>query len=221
MPPDPGVSQIYSLEIQSLEHNLLEMASRVEVMIGQAVDSLVQLDAELAHAVLEEDDEIDQLDMDIETRCLRILASRHPEGADLRTLGTAIKMTTDIERIGDLAGDIAKCGLKIEKEMGASTFVDIPKVANLARGMFRAAIEAYVRHDPALLDSIAEQEAQVDALYRDLRGQIHEHMRDYPDEVVAASWMLLAIHHIERIADHALNIAERVSYTITGRLKPL
>lgn len=211
-----------SQTLQAIEHSLLEMASRAEIMVAAAVESLVHLDAPAARAVMAADDALDRLDIDVETRCLQLLAHTDAgAGIDLRFLGTAIKMSTDIERVGDLAVDIAKCGLKIEAELGSTDTIDLPRIAGVARSMLRHAIEAYVKRDLGLVHVVAEQEIEVDALYRDLRGQLHAAMLREPAEAVSASWLLLALHHIERIADHALNIAERVGFAITGHLEPL
>lgn len=210
-----------SEEMSALEHALLEMASRVEGMLALAVESLVELNSEKAMQVLERDDEIDERDLEIENRCLRLLVLQHPTASDFRTVGTALKMITDIERIGDLSVDVAKAGMKIEKEMGSSTVVDIPRIASICRAMIRQSIEAFVRRDLELVNQVVQQDDEVDRLYRELREQIHAHMRTYPDSVVSDSWLLLAIHHLERIADHAVNIAERVSFMVTGRMDDL
>lgn len=212
---------IFSATLKDLEHDLLEMGSLVETMAGEAVDALVRLDPEGAMEVIKRDDDIDARDLDIESRCIRLLALQHPMASDLRAVGTAMKMITDLERVGDLAVDIAKIALKIEKELGHTEYIDIPQMASVARSMVRHALEAYVKRDLGLVESVIGQDDEVDALYRSLRGQIHEHMRSQPGDVVSASWLLLAIHHIERIADHAVNIAERVSYMVTGRFEQL
>lgn len=208
-------------EIQKLEHELLEMAALAEAMVGSAVSSLVNLDHEMAMSVLEQDDAIDEKDFAIETFCLKLLAFQQPTASDFRVVGTAIKMITDIERIGDLAVDIAKAGLKIEKELGSSTIVDIPKIATLCSAMIRQSLEAFVKRDLQLVHSVVENDDRVDQLYRELRDQIHGHMRSSPEAVVSDSWLLLAVHHLERIADHAVNIAERVSFMVTGDLNDL
>lgn len=211
----------FAQEMQELEHDLIEMASRAESMIGQAAQSLAELDTSLAFEVIRRDDEIDEKDIAIEGRCLKLLALQQPMASDLRVIGTVIKAITDIERVGDLAVDIAKTALKIEKELGDTSYVDILRMSNVARGMFRSAIEAFVRRDVDLVREVCAQDDEVDDLYRELRKQIHDVMRTQPDQVVSASWLLLAIHHIERIADHAVNIAERVAFMVTGNLEQL
>lgn len=211
----------FDSEIRALEHDLLEMGSRAESMLAQAVEAIARLDVELAHQVILRDDEIDERELKIENHCLRLLALQQPMAGDLRTIGTAMKMITDIERIGDLSVDIAKIALKIEKEMGTSDAIDIPRMAALARTMLRDSMEAYVRRDLDLVARVCQKDDEVDDLYRQLRGQLHDHMKNHPEDVVVASWLLLAIHHVERIADHSVNIAERVSFMVTGRLVQL
>jgi phosphate transport system protein len=211
----------YNEDLKALEHMLLEMGSLAETMVGNAVDSMMHLDADLAIEVIRMDDEVDERDLEIETRCLRLLALQSPTGVDLRTIGTAMKMITDLERVGDLAVDIAKAGMKIEKELGSPSVVDVPKMSAICRSMLRQALEAFVKRDADLVAEVVAKDDSVDQMYRDLREQIHEHMRHSPEAVVSDSWLLLTIHHLERVADHAVNIAERVSFVLTGRLEQL
>lgn len=211
----------FDQELESLEHDLLEMGSRAEQMVAGAVDALCRLDSQLAMDVIVMDDEIDQRDLDIEARCLRILALQQPMARDLRVIGTAIKMITDIERIGDLSVDIAKIALKVEKEFGTSGCIDLPRIASVARNMIRVALEAFVRRDLELVREVARLEDTVDDLYRQLRAQIFDSMRNHPEGVVVDGWLLMAIHHVERIADHAVNIAERVAFMETGELRQI
>jgi len=203
-------------EMRDLEHDLLDMGSRAEAMVSQSVDSLAGLDTALAFEVIRRDDDIDERDLDIENRCLKLLALQQPMAGDLRVIGTVMKLIVDIERVGDLAVDIAKITLKVDNEMGDTGFIDLPKMGNVARNMFRDSLEAFVRRDLSLVQNVIDKDDLADSLYRDLRGQIHERMRNHPDDVVSASWLLLAIHHLERIADHACNIAERVEFMVTG-----
>jgi len=197
------------------------MASIAELMVGQSVEALATLDTQLAMSVILRDDEVDQRDLSIEERCVRLLALQQPMAGDLRIIGTAMKMITDIERIGDLAVDVAKIALKIEHEYGQVGFIDLPRMANSARSMFRQALEAYVRKDLDLVREVCNRDEEVDEQYRELRTQIFANMRANPDMVVSDAWLLLAIHHVERIADHAVNIAERVAFMVTGEFKQL
>lgn len=210
--------QMYIAQLTELENELLDMANRSEIMVDRAIKALVDLDKQAAFEVMQSDDEIDRRDLEIEQRCLKLLALQQPIGTDLREIGTIMKIITDIERIGDLAVDIAKIGIKIDTEMGSTSYIDMPRIGDVARQMMREAIQAFVQRDVSRLSHIAELEDQVDALYRDFRQQVHEYMVKNPDQVISASWMLLAVHHVERIADHALNIGERVGFMVTGNL---
>lgn len=211
----------FAQEKEALEHDVIEMIARAEAMFDKAVVALKTLDRKLAHEAMSLDDAIDRQDLEIEERCLRLLALQQPMAGDLREIGTVIKMITDIERIGDLSVDIAKIALKIEKELGHADYVDIPKMAAFARSMLNEVVQAFARRDTSRFAFIAELEDQVDNLYRDLRDQIHNYMRSKPEEVVAASWLLLALHHIERVADHAVNMTERIGFMVTGELRQL
>lgn len=213
--------QAFVSELQKLEHDMVDMGSRAESMVGQAVDALVRLDRAAALQVLQRDDEIDERDLVIENGCLRLLALQQPMGQDLRTVGTVMKVITDLERVADLAVDIAKIGMKIEKELGSSTVVDVPKMASVARSMLRMALQGFIKRDLEIVKQVAAMDDDVDQLYRELREQIHDDMRTHPHQVVSDSWLLLAIHHLERIADHAVNISERVAFMVTGQLEQL
>ncbi len=211
----------YVAQLQDLEHEMIDMAARAEQMVLDAVHALTILDVDLATSVLHADDAVDALDLDIENRCIRLLALQGPTGRDLRTIGSALKIITDIERIGDLACDIAKIALKIDGDGGSPSIIDLPRMANTVSLMFREAIEAYVHRDPERVAHVADLENEVDAFYRDLRNQVFRHMTADPNQLVSDGWLLLAVHHLERIADHALNIAERVTFIMTGELRQL
>lgn len=212
---------VLAQQITEVEQQLLAMSSRADEMVGKAVEALITLEPQTAVSVLALDDEIDILDIQIEESCLRILALQQPMASDLREIGTVMKIITDVERIGDLSVDIAKAALKIEKELGQTDYVDFHLMASVARSMFRDSLVAFVKRDLEMVASVIQRDDEVDDMYRALRNQIHDRMRESPDEVVAFSWMLLAIHHIERVADHAVNIAERVAFMATGKFEQL
>lgn len=213
--------QTFLDDLKTLEQQLVEMASLAEKSLALAVESLTKMDAAMAHEAIESDDEIDRIDLEIEHHCLRILALQQPMATDLRIVGTCMKMITDIERVGDLAVDIAKITLKLQAEMGDPSAIDIPRMATLARRMLRESTEAFVKRDLDRVTQVVEADEEMDSLFRDTRSQLHDLMRKHPDRVVEASWMLLAIHHLERVGDHATNIAERVYFMETGRLENL
>ncbi|MBS1721750.1 MAG: phosphate signaling complex protein PhoU [Armatimonadetes bacterium] len=211
---------LYTREMGELEEGVLDMASRSESMVTRAVDALQRLDTGLAREVLSDDDEVDILELMLEQKCLRLLALQQPIASDLREIGSVIKIITDIERIGDLAVDIAKICLKLEREMGNANYVDIPLMANVTRQMIRHATQMFVKKEAEQIHEVQKLEDRVDDLYRTIRNQVFDHMIKDPSDVVSAGWLLLAVHHIERIADHALNIAERCYFMVTGSIAP-
>ena len=210
--------QNFDRELAELEHELLEMASAVERMMADASQALIKLDPILARAAIEQDDAIDQMELAIESRCMMIIGLQNPAGADLRLVGACLKIITDLERCADLAVDLAKAALKIDNEHGRSDIIDLGKFATLCRKMLHESLEAYVRRDLDRVQQVAQLENEADGLYRELRAQVFLLMRRDPDFVVAHGWLFLAIHHLERIADHSVNIAERVHYMVTGDL---
>ena len=210
--------QNFDRELAELEHELLEMASAVERMMADASQALIKLDPELARQAINQDDAIDQMELAIESRCMMIIGLQNPAGADLRLVGACLKIITDLERCADLAVDLAKAALKIDNESGRSDIIDLGKFATLCRKMLHESLEAYVRRDLERVQQVADLENEADGLYRELRAQVFLLMRRDPDFVVAHGWLFLAIHHLERIADHSVNIAERVHYMVTGDL---
>lgn len=204
----------FGQSLTDIEHDLLEMASRAELMFVRSIDALSRLDEQLAKEVMASDDKVDAIDERVETRCLQLLSSSRPEGSDLRLVGAALKMVTDIERVGDLAVDIARAAIRIDRELGASGAVDLPRIAEISRTMFHQAIEAYVKKDIGLVTSVLENEELVDKLFEETRDQIHYLMRERSNDVVTLSLLLIALHDIERVADHAVNISERVTSLI-------
>ena len=209
---------LFVAQMQELENDLLAMVSRAESMVAKAVDSIIKLDTELAVQVFENDDEVDRYDAMIEEKCLRLLALQQPMASDLREVSTILKIITDVERIGDLAVDLAKITLKIDREVGDPTIVDLPVISDKARLMLREAVTAFVKRDVTYFNEIAGLEDEVDGYYRHIREQLFDYMRQNPSHAVSAAWLVFAVHHIERIADHAVNIAERVGFMVTGRL---
>ncbi len=213
--------QAFDAELNALETKVLAMASIVESMVADAVEALQRRDLERAEQVIKRDDEVDEMDVDIEAHCLRMIALQQPAGRDLRIIGTVMKMITDIERIGDYAVDIAKAARKIYQGHHEPPEVDIPRLSHIARRMLLDAIEAFVKRDLQLALQVCENDDNADAVYRQIRSQLQEIMRQHPEQVVPASWLLLIAHYLERIADHVTNIAERVWFMETGRLEHL
>lgn len=207
-------------EVTQIELDLLEMASRAELMVTRATEALLSLDNARADHVIASDDKVDELDSRIEASCLNFLAQGSSAvGADFIRVGTLLKIATDVERVGDLAVEIARCAKQIDHELGQTSHVDLNRLTALARSAFHFAVEAYVRKDLSLVRKAEESEELVDVMFHELQTQIHDMMRQKPEEVVALSFLLLGVNHLERIGDHAHNISARVAYLLTGELR--
>ena len=207
--------------LESLRHRLLEMGNAVDEMMATAMRALTEQSSELAELVIAADDKVDSLDIQIEAECMRLLALQQPMARDLRLIGTALKVITDLERIGDHAVDIAKAARKLSREPLYAPLVDLPKMGNSVRQMLEDSLSAFVNHDLPLVDRVVSADDEVDMMFHHLRDQLHEVMKRDPELVVQASYLLFVAHYLERIADHTVNIAERVYYVETGNLTQL
>lgn len=211
----------YDEELETLRHLLLKMGSQVDQMVGQSMDALTQQDVPLAEAVMRADDSVDDLDIQIESQCMRLIALQQPMARDLRLIGTAMKIITDLERIGDHAVDIAKVARKLARDSFYKPLVDLPKMSALVRGMLHDALEAFVTHDLTLVEKVVVADDEVDTLFHNIRSELHAAMERSSNLVVQASYLLFVAHYLERIADHTVNIAERVYYVETSSLAQL
>jgi phosphate transport system protein len=208
-------------QLDALRRQLLEMGSDADGMLAKAMRALTEQNVPLAEEVIAADDAMDSLDLQIETGCMRMIALQQPVARDLRLIGTALKIITDLERIGDHSVDIAKAARHLARETFFKPLVDIPRMAASVRQMLRDALASFVNHDLELVDKVVAADDEVDRMFHQLRNELHDFMRRDPSIVVQASWLLFVAHYLERIADHAVNIAERVYYVETGNLVQL
>lgn len=204
--------------LDAIHQDILRMGTLVEEAICNADRALSQQDLDLAHRVVAGDDTIDDLEQDIEAACVSLIALRRPLAGDLRAVTTALKVVTDLERMGDHATDIAEIALKIGAEPLIKPLIDIPRMSNMARQMVHESLDALVRRDAALARKVCQDDDPVDALYRDLYNELLVFTMHGGDTVRAgqALSLLFVARYLERIADHATNIAEQVVYLVTG-----
>jgi len=198
------------------------MGTLTGTMVRQAVDALQQNDVILAQGVLSQDEAVDELDRKIEAQCIRLLALQQPMARDLRQIEGALKVITDLERIGDHAVDIAKIARKMTQEFYLKQpLLDVGPLSQMALVMVHQSLEALVRHDLALAVKVCEDDDAVDDSFKALRDELLTLTQREPSHIFPASYLLLAVVYLERIADHATNIAERVYYIETGDRKLL
>ncbi|MDX1931502.1 MAG: phosphate signaling complex protein PhoU [Capsulimonadales bacterium] len=206
-------------ELELLRRRLLEMGTATEEIVRDAIIALTAQDMALAATIIPRDDIIDRMDLEIELMCLQLMARPQPLVQDLRLVGTALKVITDIERIGDHAVDIARVGQRMAREMVYKPLVDIPRMGDMAQAMLHDALEAFVHRDLRLVESVISADDEVDALYARMRRELQYTMQNDPNSVMQASYLLFVAHYIERMADHCCNIAERVAFMETGKLR--
>jgi phosphate transport system protein len=204
-------------ELKDLKEKLLEMASRAEEQIGRAVRSLKERKQDLACQVLDNEEAINRLDIEIDESAMRLLALRQPMAADLRFITSAMKIGSDLERIGDLAVNIAERTLEILKYPQLKPLLDIPRMAGLAQNMVRDVINAFVNGDADLAKNVCERDDQVDQLNNQIFRELLTYMLEDASTIHRAVDLILVGRHLERIADHATNIGEDVIYMIKGK----
>lgn len=208
-------------QLTALEHRLLDMGNLVVEMLDKSIIALSEQDTGIADEVIRLDDQVDDMDVEIEQSCMRLLALQQPMARDLRTIGTAMKVITDIERMGDHAVDLAKISKRLAKEKLFKPLVDIPRLAELAKVMVRESLEAFVKRDMDLVIKVCQDDDAVDALYNKLFHELLEFMQKDSKLVIQCTYLLFVTRFLERIADHATNVAERVAYMETGVLQQL
>jgi phosphate transport system protein len=204
-------------DLDNIRQTLLRMGGLVEGMIAGAMQSLVERDAVHAEAVIACDREVDQLEKDLDEACSLVLALRHPTARDLRFLVAVMKMATDLERMGDSAVNISQAVEVLNQEQPLKPYIDLPRLSEIARGMVRSSLDAFVSRDSAAALQVCKRDDEVDGLYRQLFRELLTYMMEDPKYVSRALHLLLIARNLERIADHATNVAEDVIFFVEGR----
>lgn len=216
-----AIRKSFEEQLQELQDDLLRMGRFVEGAVAKAMKALVTQNVALANEVIREDDIADDLDIEIMTKAMKLLALQQPMARDLRIIGTAMKIVTDLERIGDHAVDIAKMVRILAHETYFKPLVDIPRLAELALGMVHNALQAYVNRDIELAIQVCKDDDKVDELYESLFAELVDYMKRDPSLVEQATYLLFVAYFLERIADHATNTAEFTYFAEVGKLEQL
>ncbi|HME80509.1 MAG TPA: phosphate signaling complex protein PhoU [Candidatus Eremiobacteraceae bacterium] len=207
--------------LDETQQDTLRLGSLVEDATAKAVDALTRSDVKLADEILEGDDIVDDLCVRIETNCLNLLALQQPMASDLRTIAAMLDIIIDLERIGDHACDIAQITKNLSTEPQLKPFIDIPLMATTAREMLRESLDAFAQHSADIAHKVPEKDDEVDRLYRAVFKELIEFMAKDPRAISRGSNLILVALYLERIADHATNICERVVYMVEGVPKHL
>ena len=204
-------------ELEQLKTRLLEMGGLAEDRVRSAVEGLVGRDLPLVDRVLGGDVPINQLHIEIDSRCFKLLALYQPMAVDLRAIVSAVKINTDLERVGDLAINIAEAVRRYLRHPPVKELIDIPRMADLAQSMLRDSLDAYVRRDIALAQSVLNQDDELDALKTQVFRDLLTHMLQDPATIEPSLDLILISRHLERIGDHATNVAEDVIFMVSAR----
>ncbi len=209
--------QQYSNELESLRQEISRMGMLVRKATEDAVNSLANKDEALAQKVLIGDDVIDDLETEIEDKCMILIARQQPLAKDLRIIGTGLKIITDLERVGDHAFDIARIALRIGDQPLLKPLVDIPRMAELAEKMLSDSLEAYLNMDITLAQRVCLADDAVDDINQQIFRELLTYMMEDPRTIGRAMDLIFVARYLERIADHATNIAEWIIYLETGQ----
>ena len=204
-------------ELQTLRQRLLQMGAMVEERVHRAVKSLVNRRPEEAERVVSSDAEVNELQIDIDARCLRLLALQQPAASDLRLITSTMKINDDLERIGDQAVNIAENVLRRLPHPPLKPLIDIPRMAEIAERMTRDALDAFVRRDAELARDVLRRDDEVDDLKDQVFRELLTYMMADPGTIQRALSLILISRHLERIADHATNIAEGVVFFVEAK----
>jgi phosphate transport system protein len=208
----------FEKELAELKETLLGMAGRSESIVQKAIRALERRETDLAEQVFADDHAIDRMEIDIEERCLNLLALQQPLATDLRFITSALKISNDLERVGDHAVNIAGSAIRLNREPQLKPLVDIPRMERKATGMLREAIEAFVRHDAEAARKLVRKDDEVDQLNKQVFRELITYMIEDPQTITRALELILVGRNLERVADLATNVAEEVVFIAEARI---
>jgi phosphate transport system protein len=206
----------YDAELDELRHKLIQLGGKVESEIASSVRALTERDSKLAEQVLSADREVNRLEIAVDEACRRLLALRQPAASDLRLITTALKIVVDLERMGDLAVNIAERALDLNQSPPLPPVHDLTKLAQLCQSQLRAALDAFVDGDVAKAEAVIKGDDLLDAVYHKLFNDLLGLMMEDPRNIRRANSLLFVAKHLERLGDHATNVAEMVVYMVRG-----
>ena len=203
-------------ELEALQARLLEMGGLAEERVRAAVQGLVTRDLAIIEKVIRGDEPINELHVEVDSRCFTLLALFQPMATDLRAIVSAVKINTDLERVGDLAVNIAEAAQRYLNHPPVKKLIDIPQMGDIAQAMLRDALDAFVRHDTVLAQQVLTEDDRLDGLKSHVFRELLAYMLDDRATVEPALDLILVSRHLERIGDHATNIAEDVIFMVSA-----
>jgi phosphate transport system protein len=205
-------------ELDALKQTLLAMGGLVEDQIRRVMTALLERDSDLAREVIDRDRQVNAYDVEVDEKCVELLALHQPAAGDLRFITTAMKIVTDLERIGDQAVNIGQRTLELNAEPQLKPYIDLPRMAERAQRMVKESLDAFVARDTALARAVCAEDEAVDALKEQIFRELLTFMMSDPRTIPRALRLILISRFMERVADHATNIAEMVVYMVEGKM---
>jgi phosphate transport system protein len=213
----PHTDREYEGELLRLREQVILMGAEVEGMIADSIRSLLERDSALAHAVMDRDERVDQIEVQNDALCLSLLARRQPVASDLRFITTVLRIVRDLERAGDQAVNIAERVIELNDEPPLKAYVDLPRMAEGVQAMLRDALDALVNGDDVGAQNLIHRDDQIDALYDRINRVLLTYMMENPQNIFRATRLQSIAHNLERVSDHATNIAEMVVFYVQGK----
>ena len=211
----------YIEELDRLKRDVLNMGLLSKEAACKSIEALINKDLDLAKSIIKNNAVIDDLEFDIENRCMRLIALQQPMAADLRVIGTCLKIITDFDRISDVGGDIAEIVLRIGEEPFVKPLIDTPRMSELTQKMIEDGLKSFKSENIEVLGNFSERDDVVDGLYDQIRRELITIMIEKPNSIANASHLMFVAMYLERIGDHACNIASRIVYMVTGEKKKM
>ncbi len=205
-------------ELEALKQTLLAMGGLVEDQIHRVMRALIERDDALAQEVIDRDRRVNALDVEVDEKCVELLALHQPTAQDLRFITTAMKIVTDLERIGDQAVNIAQRAIELSREPQLKPYIDLPRMAEKAGRMVKESLDAFVSRDAGLARRVCAEDEEVDALKDQVFRELLTFMMEDPRTIPRAVRLILVSRFLERVADHGTNIAEMVIYLVEGKM---
>ncbi|HYX90506.1 MAG TPA: phosphate signaling complex protein PhoU [Myxococcaceae bacterium] len=216
MATNTHTDKAFEQDLRDLREKLLDMGARVERQIADSMRALTERESKLAEAVKESDRELNRLEVEIDNQCRKILALRQPAASDLRLITTALKIVTDLERIGDVAVNIAERAIDLNQVPPLSQYQDLPRLAELTQQQVKKALDSFVAGDPVAAEAVLKGDEHVDALFLKIFNELLAFMMEDSKYIRRAMSLMFVAKHLERIGDHAMNVAEMVIYMVKG-----
>lgn len=208
----------YDRELNELDKIIAEMGGLAEAQIADAIDALMKRDEDKAARVVASDKRLDQLEHEIDEQAIKMIALRQPMGEDLRFIVSALRCASAIERVGDYAKNVAKRAVALSNATPVGPAKTVVRMGRIAQSMLKDVLDAYLEHDVAKADAVRERDEEVDALHTTMFRELVTYMMEDPRQITSCTHLLFVAKNIERIGDHATNIAEHIHFMVTGEL---